>query len=148
MGRADTVARLTAAVDAVRKLPDRPDAVLVTGDIADNAAAEEYATARELLERIGVPVYVLPGNHDDGAALRAAFDLPGEASAPVQYAVDLGPLRLVVADRRCPARTAASSMRRGSSGSTRRWPPRTGRRSWRSTIRRSCSATRCGTRSG
>jgi len=101
-GGPDTVGRLAEAVDAVRKLPDRPDAVLVTGDIADNAAAGEYATARELLERIGVPVYPLAGNHDDGAALRSAFDLPGEATALVQYAVDLGPLRLVVADSTLP----------------------------------------------
>ncbi len=101
-GGPDSVERLAAAVESVGRLPDRPDAVLVTGDIADNAAAEEYATARDLLERIGAPVYVLPGNHDDGAALRAAFDLPGEASAPVQHAVDLGPLRLVVADSTLP----------------------------------------------
>lgn len=101
-GGPDTVERLTEAVDAVRKLPDRPDAVVVTGDIADNAAPEEYATARELLERIGVPVYPLSGNHDDGAALRSAFDLPGEANGLVQYAVDLGPLRLVVADTTLP----------------------------------------------
>jgi 3',5'-cyclic AMP phosphodiesterase CpdA len=101
-GGPDTVERLSAAVDSVRALPDRPDAVLVTGDIADNAAAEEYATAREQLERIGVPVYVLPGNHDDRAVLRSAFDLPGEGSAPVQYAVDVGPLRLVVADSTLP----------------------------------------------
>jgi Icc protein len=101
-GGPDTVERLTAAVDAVRALPDRPDAVLVTGDIADNAGAEEYATARELLERIGVPVYPLAGNHDEGAVLRSAFDLSGEAGAPLQYVVDLGPLRLVVADTTLP----------------------------------------------
>jgi 3',5'-cyclic-AMP phosphodiesterase len=100
-GGPDTVERLAEAVQSVRALPDRPDAVLVTGDIADNASAEEYATARELLERIGVPVYPLPGNHDDRATLRSSFDL-GDGGAPVQYDVDLGPVRLVVLDTTRP----------------------------------------------
>ena len=123
--------------------------MLVTGDIADNAAAEEYAIARELLERIGVPVYPLAGNHDDGAALRSAFDLPGEANGLVQYAVDLGPLRLVVADTTLPGEdrgeldAARLAVARRDAGARL-----TGPRSWRSTIRRSCSAAPCGTRSG
>lgn len=95
---ADPAARLEAVVEAVR--PHQPDAVLVTGDVADHGAAEEYAVARELLERIGAPLYVLPGNHDDRAALRAAFDIPGDG--PVQYAVELGPLLLVVVDTTVP----------------------------------------------
>jgi Icc protein len=95
---ADPADRLEAVVEAVR--PYAPDAVVVTGDIADHAYAREYGLARELLEQIGAPIYALPGNHDDRAALRAAFDLPGDG--PVQYAVDLGPLRLVVLDTTVP----------------------------------------------
>jgi 3',5'-cyclic AMP phosphodiesterase CpdA len=33
----DPAARLAAAVEEVLRLPDRPDAVLVSGDLADNA---------------------------------------------------------------------------------------------------------------
>ena len=101
-GGPDAAARLEAAVEAVRALPDSPAAVLVTGDIADTRSPDEYAVARELLERIGVPVYPLPGNHDDRAGIRGAFDLPGDADAPVQYDVDLGPLRLVALDSVVP----------------------------------------------
>jgi 3',5'-cyclic AMP phosphodiesterase CpdA len=95
---ADPADCLAATVEAVR--PHAPDAVLVTGDIADHATPGEYAVARELLARIGAPVYVLPGNHDDRGALRAAFDLPG--AGPVNYAVDLDALRLVVLDSTIP----------------------------------------------
>jgi 3',5'-cyclic-AMP phosphodiesterase len=94
----DPVGGLAAAVESVRQLPNRPDAVLVSGDLAENATADEYAVVRGLLDRIGVPVYPLPGNHDDRATLRQAFELQGDATAPVQYAVDVGPLRLVVLD--------------------------------------------------
>jgi 3',5'-cyclic-AMP phosphodiesterase len=101
-GGGDTVARLRAAVESVRRLPDAPDAVLISGDLAENAADGEYELVRELLAQVGAPLYVLPGNHDDRDTLRRHFDLPGASGMPVQYAVDLGPLRLVVVDSTRP----------------------------------------------
>jgi 3',5'-cyclic AMP phosphodiesterase CpdA len=98
----DPVAGLAAAVEAVRRLPDRPDAVLMSGDLADNAADGEYEFVREALARLGAPAYVLPGNHDDRDGLRRHFGIPGPAGAPVQYAADLGPLRLVAMDSTRP----------------------------------------------
>jgi Icc protein len=98
----DAVAGLTATVDAVRGLPDRPDAVLISGDLADHATADEYAIVRECVARLDAPVYVLPGNHDDRDTLRSCFDLPGPMGTPIQYAVDIGPLRLVVLDSTRP----------------------------------------------
>jgi 3',5'-cyclic AMP phosphodiesterase CpdA len=99
---ADPVAGLEAVVEAARRFPDRPDAVLMTGDLADHAADEEYEVVKELLARLDVPLYTLPGNHDDRDALRRHFDIEGETGTPVQYAVDLGPLRLVVVDSQRP----------------------------------------------
>jgi 3',5'-cyclic AMP phosphodiesterase CpdA len=98
----DAVKRLRAAVDSVRSLPDRPDAVLVSGDLTEAAADTEYELVRELLAELEQPVYVLPGNHDDRDSLRRHFDVPGGAGAPVQYTVDHGPLRLVVLDSTRP----------------------------------------------
>jgi len=98
----DSVAGLRAAVESVRRLPDAPDAVLMSGDLADNAADGEYELVRELLAQLGAPFYVLPGNHDHRDTLRRHFDLPGAVGTPVQYAVDLGPLRLVVLDSTRP----------------------------------------------
>lgn len=42
----------------------RVDAVLVTGDIADDRTAEAYTHFRAQLARFGLPVLCLPGNHD------------------------------------------------------------------------------------
>jgi 3',5'-cyclic-AMP phosphodiesterase len=101
-GNGNPVAGLEEAVESVRRLPDAPDAVLMSGDLAEHAADAEYEIVRELLARLGAPAYVLPGNHDDRDALRRHFDVPGAMGTPVQYAVDLGPLRLVVLDSKRP----------------------------------------------
>jgi 3',5'-cyclic-AMP phosphodiesterase len=101
-GDGDPVATLAATVDAVRGLETQPDAVLLTGDLADHAADDEYERLRQLLAPIGAPLFVLPGNHDDRTALRRHFGATGAGSEPVQYAADLGSLRLVVLDSTRP----------------------------------------------
>lgn len=98
----DPVPHLEAVVEAVRTLPNRPDAVLVSGDLTDDGAEDGYRMARELLEWLDAPLHVLPGNHDDRGRLRAVFGLPGEGGEPVLYSVDVGELRLVVFDSTVP----------------------------------------------
>lgn len=98
----DPAAGLEAAVARIRSLPQQPDAVLVSGDLADAATDAEYERVAELLAPLPAPLYVLPGNHDDRRALHRHFGVPGADGEPVQYSVDLGPLRLVVLDTTRP----------------------------------------------
>ncbi len=93
---------LREVVAAIVALPYPVDAILVTGDLAEHAAREEYELAADLIGAAGVPVHVLPGNKDDRATMREVFGLPGDGGAPLDYAVDLGPLRLVVVDSTIP----------------------------------------------
>src|SRR6188472_299644 len=86
-GGGDPVARLEAAVESIRSMRPEPDALLVSGDLTDNAEDAEYERVRELLAPLEAPVYVLPGNHDDRAALHRHFGVPGSGGAPVQYSV-------------------------------------------------------------
>jgi len=51
-----------------------PDVVLATGDIADDHSSEGYRNFRKALEGFGVPVFVLPGNHDEPALMSREFD--------------------------------------------------------------------------
>ncbi|MEU9333892.1 metallophosphoesterase [Streptomyces sp. NPDC048290] len=48
------------------------DAIMVTGDVADDGAVESYTIARELIgefaAQLGVPLFFTVGNHDDRAA--------------------------------------------------------------------------------
>jgi Icc protein len=103
----DPTPRLAAAVRSVRAL-GRPDAVVVTGDLADHASDGEYEVVRELLDSLGSPIHVLPGNHDDRRALHRHFGVPGADGEPVQYSSDLGPLRLVVIDSTRPGEDPGS----------------------------------------
>ena len=93
---------LRAVVAALRRLPDRPDAVLVSGDLAEHAKPKEYRLAKKLIGKLGVPIHALPGNHDDRATMREVLGAPGEGDAPLDYTVDLGPLRLIVVDSTIP----------------------------------------------
>jgi 3',5'-cyclic AMP phosphodiesterase CpdA len=101
-GDGDSFDQTAATVEHIRRLPNRPDAVVVTGDLADNGEAAEYAALGGLVDRLGVPCYPLPGNHDDRAVLRSHFGLPGEDGAPINYSVEIGPLRLVILDSTTP----------------------------------------------
>ncbi|HOX88839.1 MAG TPA: phosphodiesterase [Burkholderiaceae bacterium] len=104
-GRVDTPAKLERCVHRILSLPRRPDAVVATGDLTDHATAEEYGLLAELLAPLTMPVYLLPGNHDERGALQAAFPrmpwLRGEDGF-VQYAVDDLEVRLVVLDTVVP----------------------------------------------
>lgn len=100
-GRVDTPRMLARCVASIVASPRLPDAVVVTGDLTDHAAPAEYRLLRELLAPLTMPLYFVVGNHDGRDALRAAFPehrhLHG-ADGFVQYATDIGPLRLLVLD--------------------------------------------------
>jgi Icc protein len=101
----DPSAALAAAVAAVGEvLSSPPDAVLVSGDIANTPNDGEYRRARELLDRFDAPVYVLPGNHDDREGLKRHFAISVGEEPHLSYAVDLGPARLVCLDTQRPGR--------------------------------------------
>ena len=86
-------------------LRPRPDLVILSGDLVDEGSAAEYAFARQMLDRIPVPLLVLPGNHDNRELFRRTFAdhayLP--ASGPLHF-VDgtRGPVRIVGFDVTIP----------------------------------------------
>ena len=104
-GIVDTAGFLERCVAHVLKLPQQPDAVIMTGDLVDYGRADEYALLRELLAPLTMPLYLLPGNHDERAQLRASFpDHPYLHQWPpfVQYAIDDLPVRIVALDTVVP----------------------------------------------
>jgi Icc protein len=70
--------RLQRVLEQVRALPDVA-AVIVTGDIADHGAPEEYVQFRRAMPD-DLPTLVVPGNHDVGAVMSQALGvLDGES---------------------------------------------------------------------
>lgn len=101
-GRLDTAPYLRAAVRALNALPQRPHAVVLTGDLTDFGRAEEYEHLAAMLAPLTMPLYLLPGNHDERMQLRRSFAQHaylGDGEF-VQYSVSLGAhgLRLVALD--------------------------------------------------
>lgn len=107
-GRVDTPAMLQRCLAQIAAMRTRPDALVVTGDLTDHGEPAEYAMLSRLLAPMPMPVYLIPGNHDDRAALRAAFPshahLHADADGFVQYVIDDLPLRLVMLDTLVPGR--------------------------------------------
>ena len=104
-GVVDTAGFLERCVNHVLQLPQRPDAVVMTGDLVDYGRPDEYALLRDLLAPLVMPLYLLPGNHDERGALRDAF--PDHAyllqcEPFIQYAIEDHPLRLVALDTVVP----------------------------------------------
>lgn len=100
----DAAVALAAAIDAVEALPDSPDVVVISGDLTHQGSDAEYEVLVAMLARLRAPTYVLPGNHDNRDRLRRYFGLGGAPGAPLQQAVDLGPLRLLTLDSTSPGR--------------------------------------------
>lgn len=104
-GEVTTRHLISAALEAVNAAG--PDAVIITGDLADRGLPEEYALLREELRRLAAPIFVIPGNHDDREAMRSAFSdhayLPevGELS----WVIEEFPLRLIGLDSLMPGQT-------------------------------------------
>ena len=103
-GVVDTASCLAAAVAALAALDPPPDFVVATGDLTESGRVHEYALLREILAPLRMPVYVIPGNHDEREALRQAFASDGYLPAQgfCHYAVDHQALRLVALDTIIP----------------------------------------------
>src|SRR5579875_680630 len=61
------------ALGRVLSLDRRPDCVVITGDVANGGADDEYALLREIVGRFPLPIHLLPGNHDDPKVMVSSF---------------------------------------------------------------------------
>lgn len=107
--RVDTAAHLERCVVRLNALEPKPEAVVITGDLVDLGSVAEYTLLKTLLAPLTMPIYLLVGNHDDRAALRQVFDdhtYLHDSSEFVQYAVDVGPLRLIALDSQLPQQSS------------------------------------------
>ncbi|WP_435107018.1 metallophosphoesterase [Nocardiopsis synnemataformans] len=96
-----TTGRAARTVEYLRGLAQAPDALLVTGDIADHASAEEYREAAQLLD-LPFPVLVCPGNHDDRERMRGSLLGQEPSAAPFNQVHEVGGAAVLACDSTVP----------------------------------------------
>lgn len=96
--------RLRAVLRRLVEGPNRPDLLLMSGDLTESGDAESYARLAEAVSVCPFPVWAMAGNHDERAPLLAAFPQTPSHEGFVQYVLELGGLRLIVLDTLEPGR--------------------------------------------
>jgi 3',5'-cyclic-AMP phosphodiesterase len=104
-GVVDTASCLERCVKRIVGFDPLPDVVIATGDLVDAPDGQSYGLLREILASLPLPVFLLPGNHDERQQLRTAFPdhryLRQDADF-LHYAIDEYPVRLLALDTVIP----------------------------------------------
>lgn len=91
--------RLRKVLRAIHARKPRPVAIIASGNLVDRGEPEEYLELKRILQDVHIPLYLGVGSHDLRAPLRRMFpEIPVDPDGFVQYAADLGGLRLVMCD--------------------------------------------------
>ncbi|MGI9502218.1 MAG: metallophosphoesterase family protein, partial [Geminicoccaceae bacterium] len=57
-------AELEVCISYINAMPQQPDVVVHTGDVAHDGLVEEYQIAKRLLDELSAPFFVMAGNRD------------------------------------------------------------------------------------
>ncbi len=91
--------RLDAVLEALVEMAPRPDLLLATGDLVeDGFDGISYGRLRDALVDLPFPVRFAIGNHDSRSDFLRWFPEAETADGFVQYAIEEGPLRILVLD--------------------------------------------------
>jgi Icc protein len=95
---------LEVLVGHIKALPFTPDFVLHTGDVTQDASDEAYQTVFSALNKLSLPLFLLPGNHDNPAALSQAWTGNLLGTDRLDYTRDFDGIRLLAYDTRAEIR--------------------------------------------
>jgi Icc protein len=102
----DTLANLRLALARLEDQEFRPDAILVSGDLANGGELDSYQRLRLVLDEarasFGVPVLPAMGNHDKRGPFREGLLGQAASSDPYHYVAWIGGLRVIVLDSTVP----------------------------------------------
>lgn len=105
-GAVDSEAHLRQLFSEVHASKVRPDAVIFTGDLADQGEPGAYAKLRSIVEpacrEMGARVIWAMGNHDDRANFRAGLFDQSDNDDPVDHSYFVNGLRIITLDTSVP----------------------------------------------
>lgn len=105
-GTVDSAAHVRRLVADVEGSGARPDAIIVTGDLADKGEPDAYAHLRSIVEpaaeRLGAMVLWVMGNHDNRANFRTELLGQEPSLAPIDHVDYVGGLRVITLDTSVP----------------------------------------------
>jgi Icc protein len=90
--------RFRATLDRILEGPNRPDMLVLTGDITDHGDIESFEKTAALLADCPFPVWPMVGNHDTRAALVHAFPQVALDDGFLHYVIERDGLRIVLLD--------------------------------------------------
>lgn len=106
-GHAPMADNLARCVDSINSLKPAPDLVLLSGDVTDKATPSSTQHAAKILSALSMPLFVVPGNHDDRQSLAEVFGphiCPTTDNGVVNYSIDGFPLRIIALDTLNPGK--------------------------------------------
>lgn len=105
-GAVDTDGTVHRALEQLQRSGLRPDAFVLTGDIADRGEPDAYRRVRDLVEAtaesLGSAVIWVMGNHDERAAFRTELLREEGSTGPVDAVFDIRGLRVIALDTSVP----------------------------------------------
>lgn len=72
---ANAYANLNSVLTNIKHLSLKPDLIVVSGDLSQDCTFESYQHLANLLNKVGIKYYLLPGNHDDINVMNKVFEL-------------------------------------------------------------------------
>lgn len=91
--------RLDLTLARLRAMTPRPNLLIISGDMADTGDdGVSYKRLRSALAGFPIPTWFAMGNHDSRGAFHNYFPQIPMADNFVQYAIEAGPLRILVLD--------------------------------------------------
>ncbi|WAP51282.1 phosphodiesterase [Arthrobacter sp. ATA002] len=105
-GAVDSRAKLAGLFDRLESSGQKPEAIVITGDLADKGERQAYAKLRNIVlpaaERMGARVIWAMGNHDHRGNFKAALLDEAPDMAPVDRVYLVNGLRIITLDTTVP----------------------------------------------
>ncbi len=95
-----TSEKLKTAIKSINRLKNKPDLIMITGDLVNCGEEAEYKILKSILKELDIPCYLGIGNHDCRETFQAVFSDQGylPENGFVHYSIEQENLRLIMLD--------------------------------------------------